>query len=166
MKKLDTCHCPSRGQLAFASGTDCDPCFIDLFPACNFVLFFSNSNTIGSFFRLKDRLPNYLCSEIVYSFSCPDCQIRYIGSTHRNLKIRISEHKGRSYRTGRPLSNPNFSVIRNHSREKDHIIRDEDFKILYRSNHSDLRIVESLFIYKQQPQLNVNEAPYVLQTLG
>ena len=157
---------PFQGPISLRIRNKLRPLLHGSFPGLQFRFIFSNSNTIGSFFRLKDRLPNYLCSEVVYSFSCPDCQIRYIGSTHRNLKIRISEHKGRSYRTGRPLTNPNFSVIRNHSREKDHIIRDEDFKILYRSNHSDLRIVESLFIYKQQPQLNVNEAPYVLQTLG
>ncbi len=35
----------------------------------------------------------------------------YIGSTSRNLKIRISEHRGLSYRTNKQLLKPSFSTI-------------------------------------------------------
>ncbi len=34
---------------------------------------------------------------------CPDCLSRYIGSSIRNLQIRIAEHRGKSYRTGSSL---------------------------------------------------------------
>ena len=64
------------------------------FPEFTFRIIFVNSFTIGSFLKYKDRLPDHLCSDIVYLFECPDCKARYIGSTCRNLKIRISEHKG------------------------------------------------------------------------
>ena len=89
-----------------------------------------------------------------------------MGSTHRDLRTRVSEHKGFSYRTGRPRTNPSFSIIRNHSRENNHVIRESDFQILFKSNHSDLSIAESLVIYKDKPQLNSNETVFKLQTLG
>ena len=118
------------------------------FPHLHFRFIFTNLNTIGSFFKHKDKLPNHLRFEIVYSFQCPEWGVRYVGSTYRSLRIRVSEHKRFSYRTGRPLTNPGFSIIWNHSRENNHIIRESDFHILFRSNHSNLRIAESLLSYK------------------
>ena len=157
---------PFQGPFSFQIRNKLQPLPRKHFPDLHFRFIFSNSNSIGSLFRFKDRLTDHLCSEVVYSFQCSDCGIRYVGSTHRNLKIRISEHKGMSFRTGRMLANPSFSVIRNHSRDNDHIIRERDFHILFRSNHADLRIAESLFIYKEKPQLNCNDTAFKLQTVG
>jgi len=128
-------------------------------PNMTFRIIFSNSHTIGSFFNYKDRLPDSLCSDIVYGFTCPDCCVGYIGSTSRNLRIRISEHRGRSYRTNAQLLKPSFSTIRNHSLERDHMYKNEDFKILYKARTAnELRIAESLFIYKHKPALNNQES--------
>ena len=95
---------------------------------------------------------------MVYNYCCPDCNDRYIGSTTRNLKIRVSEHKGFSFRSGIQLTNPGISRIRDHSRKKDHLIREENFKIIFRaSNKFDLRIAETLCILDQKPTLNSND---------
>ena len=77
-------------------------------PNVNFRFIFVNRNTIGSLFRVKDPMPIALCSNVVYCFKCPDCRSRYIGSTCRNLKIRISEHRGISYRTNTQITRPSF----------------------------------------------------------
>ena len=115
-------------------------------------------NTVGSLFRVKDPLPITLCSNVVYCFKCPDCMSRYYGSTTRNLKIRIAEHKGISYRTGTQITKPSFSRIREHSLACNHSINEEDFSIKYRARFaSDLRIAESLMIMKEKPDLNGNE---------
>lgn len=66
----------------------------------------------------------------------------------------MSEHKGFSFRTGRTLMNPSFSVIRNDSRRNDHIVRKDDFK--FRANfNSDLRIAESLSFIRKDQSLTV-----------
>ena len=128
------------------------------FPDVNFKFIFVNRNTIGSLFRVKDPLPVTLCSNVVYCFSCPDCMSRYYGSTGRNLKIRIAEHKGISYRTGTPITKPSFSRIREHAIACNHSINEENFSIKYRAKcSSDLRIAESLMIMKEKPDLNGNE---------
>lgn len=72
--------------------------------------------------------------------------ISVIVCTHRNNRINIPEHRGFSFRTGGSLTNPSSSIIRNHSGENYHTIEKENFKILYRSNHTNLRIAGSLYL--------------------
>ena len=124
----------------------------------NFRFIFVNRNTIGSLFKCKDSIPTHLCSRVVYGYKCPDCMSRYIGSTSRNLKIRISEHRGVSYRTNANITHPSFSKIRDHALECNHPIREQGFDIKYRVKYtSDLRIAESLCIMKEKPDLNGTE---------
>ena len=128
-------------------------------PDVNFRFIFVNNNTIGSMFKCKDAVPTHLCSRIVYRYQCPDCTSRYLGSTYRNLKIRISEHKGVSYRTNANITKPSFSKIRDHAIECNHPIREQGFVIKYKAkNTSDLRIAESLCIIKEKPELNGTES--------
>ena len=136
------------------------------FPDINFRFVFTNPLTIGSFFKHKDRMPDRLCSKVVYDYMCPICNDRYIGSTARNLLIRIAEHKGFSYRSGMQLTNPSASMIRDHSRKKDHLIKEDSFKILFRANNvSDLRIAETLSIIEHKPSLNSNDMAIKLNVM-
>ena len=82
------------------------------FPDINFRFIFVNRNTIGSLFKVKDPVPVPLCSNVVYCFTCPDCMSRYVGSSTRDLKIRISEHKGVSYRTNQQIKSLHLVLVR------------------------------------------------------
>lgn len=128
-------------------------------PDINFRFVLINKcSTIGSLFRYKDHIPTLLCSNIVYMFKCPDCMSLYVGSTSRNLKIRIAEHKSAPYRSGTRITSPSFSKIREHALECNHQINEEDFSIMYKAKcASDLRIAESLYIIKDKPELNDTE---------
>ena len=127
-------------------------------PNVQYRFIFTNRNTIGSLFKFKDSIPTLLCSKVVYCFCCRDCKSRYLGSTFRNLKIRICEHKGVSYRTNAQITNPSFSKIREHALSCNHSFSEQDFSIKYRALcNSDLRIAESLLIMKEKPELNGNE---------
>ena len=55
-------------------------------------------------------------SSLVYSFRCALCESEYVGSTVRILNPRVSEHSGRSSRTGARLLDPPRSLIRNHAK--------------------------------------------------
>ena len=103
-------------------------------------------------FRFKD---NHLLSSVVYEYNnCGQCASSYIGQTRKQLQIRMSQHKGRSFRTGQLLASPEFSNIRNHDFESDHPILDDNFKILDTCDSFDLRLLESIYIHKKKPYLS------------
>ncbi len=136
------------------------------YPQCNFRFIFTNNNTIGSYFRHKHKLPDSLCSSIVYEYNCFGCTAKYIGCSSRNLRTRILEHRGRSFRTGMPISKPNYSEIREHALDEGHQFNQENFKILYKAKDKlDLKIAESLLIYKHKPSLNKYESSIKLYTV-
>ena len=68
--------------------------------------------------------------------------------------MRMSEHQGKSYRTGKFVQNSN-SAIFDHKFSCDTQINSNNFKILdHASSEFRLRILESLHIHKERPPLN------------
>ena len=131
----------------------------EYYPQINFNLCFKNSFTIASFFNYKDRLPADLCSNVIYEYTCGTCNSSYIGSTTKQSKIRFYQHKGISHRTSRPLSNPQHSSPRIHCEQQNHPFSIKDFSIIATSNNSsELRTLESLYIYNRKPDLNIDQS--------
>ena len=130
------------------------------FPALNLKIIPRNPLTIGSLFRVKDRLSPLLSSSVVYKYTCPRCDHGiYVGCTKRLLKVRIDSHRGVSHRTGSRLSNPEQSNIRNHSKLCKTYIDNKDFSILGQvQNNNDLTILESIIIKKTVPSLNTHSS--------
>ena len=131
------------------------------FPHLNLHLCFVNSFKISSFFNHKDRLSKGMCSSIIYSYKCTECNSQYIGSSIRQLNCRVAEHMNLSVRSQLPISHPNFSAIMQHHTETKHNLSPDDFTILCYSNNTDLRLIESLYIHRMKPSLN-NNLPYDL----
>jgi len=134
------------------------------FPEKTFGIILVNNFKIGSLFNFKDKLPEGLQSSVVYEFSCARCASMYVGSTYRTLNTRIAEHAGRSYRTNNPIASPPSSNIRKHCQQDcDSPINKNQFKILTTATTQfDLRILESLYIYKLKPSLNDHQSAYPL----
>ena len=124
------------------------------FPHINFILISTNPFKIGSFFQFKDKLPVALRSKLIYKFSCSHCESSYVGSTTRTLGQRIAEHAGKSYRTNRFLSSPSHSSVREHCNSCNSIVNQDNFSILCHSTASEIRILESLYIFKLKPDFN------------
>ncbi|KAG0730096.1 28S ribosomal protein S33, mitochondrial [Chionoecetes opilio] len=83
-----------------------------------------------------------------------NCNAAYIGQTKRHLTTRIVEHRGLSHRTGKPVSKPPFSAIRDHSEASGHPITNQDFNILHTSSHDSTRVIcESLLTHHHKPSL-------------
>ena len=133
-----------------------------LYPQLNIRIIFKAQNTLGQFFKIKDRLPDCIQSCIVYKYTCVTCQGEYIGKTERHLEVRICEHLGRSSRTNNLLSSPPYSAIREHSHSLDHPISKTAFSIIAKPhNRSDLVLIESLLTYIHKPII-AKENPYPL----
>ena len=135
------------------------------YPQIKFQFIFCNTFTLGSLLKRSSFLPQDLRSSVIYLFTCPQCALRYVGSTSRWLKHRTLEHRGLSLRTGLPLTTPSFSAIREHSLESDHPYTNQDFTVLSQtSNRLDLLISESLYIHDKKPELNSSLSSFPLMT--
>ena len=95
-------------------------------------------------------------SSVVYQYTCPKCNLgTYVGSTHRMLRVRMSEHFGVSYRSLLPLSTQEKSPILLHSKKCKTKLNFNHFKILNQARDSQsLLILESLQIKNLSPRLN------------
>ena len=58
---------------------------------CTFVILWKTTNG-NSFLSNKDKTPMRYQSSVVYKFTCPGCNCRYIGKTDRCLYTRLKEH--------------------------------------------------------------------------
>ena len=149
----------------FSAAAVCDEFELSKFlskihPNISFRFILVNPFKIGSFFNHKDRIPLCLRSSVVYEFRCAcNDAPSYVGSTSRHFYVRMAEHKGISSRTGKPLSSPPYSSIRNHSHSCNTPISDSSFKILKSSNRNqDLLLLESLCIHQFAPKLNETQS--------
>ena len=127
-------------------------------------LVFFNNFKIRSFFKYKDSLPRALKSLVIYHFTCPKCSLGYIGSTKKNLLLRVKEHQGISARTERHLVSPPMSSIRNHCQDICKVRFDiNHFEILAScSSELELRVKESIFIHLKKPELNIEGSAFNL----
>jgi hypothetical protein len=137
------------------------------FPTAKLGLCFVYSHKIGSFFRYKDVLPKRMRASIVYKFSCVQCTSGYVGMTTMPFYVRIAQHRGVSFRSGRHLAQPGHSSVRLHSEQCGAPVTENDFQILHTaSNDLDLKILESLYIAKVKPDLNNTNSSFPLQVFA
>ena len=154
-KQIKYVKLPYFGKISYETRKQMNKILRNCFPAVDFRFIFTNSFTIGSLFKFKDLIPDQVCSNIVYEFTCPSCSVGYIGCTSRSFKMRVFEHLGKSFRTERYLSQMPFSAVRNHSLEHDHPFSDKDFKIISRfSSSEECMLGEKILIGKFKPALN------------
>ena len=106
-----------------------------------------------------------MSSSVVYKFACAQCSATYVGETSRHLYSRIAEHQGRSPRTGQLLQNVNSNVFK-HFLDSGHDINTNSFEILTLAQNSNLKILESVYIEKLKPSLNLTVSSTPLTILG
>ena len=105
-------------------------------------------------FRFKDPIPKDLVSSIIYSFTCPCCNARYVGETDRHCKVRWGEHLGISCFTGQPIKCLK-TAIKDHTEILKCKPSFNNFKIIGCESNRLLReLKESLFIHQLNPSLN------------
>ena len=154
---------PYLGPLSIKLSKDLNNIMKKFYPQIQFRCLFNNKRTISSFFPFKDQIPLMVC---IYKYSCGQCQSIYIGETKRHLISRICEHKGISFRTNRPLSNPSHSNIRQHAFNCDHPILTSNFSLLSKCPSNDLKLLESIYIHKIVPSLNNQNSSCPLNILN
>ena len=130
-------------------------CFSKLLPCCKIKLIFKSTNRLSSLFAFKDKIPKALNSNLVYKFTCGDCNVSYYGKTDRHLQVRACEHLGITPLTGKRVSQPRRSAVSDHLLISNHICDFENFSILTSEQNSfRLLLKESILIAKDKPVLN------------
>ena len=159
------CSLPFNGQQSEKMKEEIEKLINVCFPQIDLHIVLTNSFTLGSLFKFKERLPTNLLSSVVYKYSCAQCAFgTYVGSTTRATHMRIAEHRGRSYRTGEPLKHPPKSAIREHARKCCKTVAASDFSILAQEkNEMHLRILESLIIRNEKASLNEMNSAFPLK---
>ena len=135
------------------------------YPQINARIIFQSSKSIQNFMKFKDRVPLSLASSVVYQYTCRQCSATYIGETKKQLRVRISQHKGISFRTDRPLSSFDSSKIYEPSFDSNQPTSDDSFKILSNCTVFDFKGLESLYIHKLQPKINYQNSSFDLHII-
>ena len=103
---------------------------------------------VGDLFSVKESVPKYLRSFVVYRFTCPACNASYIGETTRHLSTRIKEH----------LETESKSHIFKHlniNRNCKELCDTESFEIIDSATSSyRLKLKEAMHITWEKPSLN------------
>uniref|UniRef100_A0A1B0CA35 Putative reverse transcriptase n=1 Tax=Lutzomyia longipalpis TaxID=7200 RepID=A0A1B0CA35_LUTLO len=110
------------------------------------------------FTRVKDKLPDGLCSDVVYEIPCRDCSLSYVGTTGRLLKTRLQEHE-RSCRD--PEKNKGLTSLCAHVSDTDpqHSFAFENTKVLDTHRvYSKRMMLEMLFIKRNLPRVVNNRS--------
>ena len=128
-----------------------------MFPAFKLKIVLNSGTKISSLLSFKDKIPLHIRSFVMYKYTCGSCNATYIGKTKRHFKVRMCEHLGISYRTGKPLKydKRKTTAVREHMRCENHVSDFTNFKVLgYAKNDYTLQIKESLLIGKEKCDLN------------
>ena len=90
---------------------------------------FKSTNRLKSCFNIRDVLPELLRSCQIYKFTCGSCSASYTGKIFWHLKVRVSEHQGVSFRTGKIVKGTLYTSVRDHMLECNNIVTWDDFKV-------------------------------------
>ena len=133
--------------------------FREHLPFSKLKIIFKSSRRLSSCFSFKDKIPKSLMSGVIYQYTCPECNLRYIGSTKRYWEKRLEEHSHVSGLTGKRLKGVQIFAPMQHLRTGSCIVKisRDDFTFLGREeNPYLLQVKESILISTQKPKLNNN----------
>ena len=120
---------------------------------------FKREQKISNYFKLNDKTPRHLQSNIVYSVKCLDCEAKYVEKTIQHIDARIYLYK--MVKDGQ--HGLTKSHITEHAQRLRHKIDWQNYSVLARaSNDYYLKIKETLLIKERMPITNNNETSIIL----
>ena len=122
---------------------------------CSLKVVFQSPCKLLSLFHFKDTLDKKTRSDLVYRYTCNNCNVTYYGKTYRHFFTRAAEHMGISFLTEKRVKNVRQSAVSDHLLQCDCSINFDNFDILASETNSfRLLIKESLLIMRDKPVLN------------
>ena len=151
---------PFLGSLSWRTKNSLIRSFREHIPFAKLRIIFKSSRRLASCFVFKDKIPKSLVSGVIYKYTCPECNLSYIGSTKRYWEKRLEEHRHVSALTGKPLTGVQIFAPMQHLRSGSCMVKitRDDFTFIGReANPYVLQVKESIFISTLKPRLNNNQ---------
>ena len=131
---------------------------------CSLKVVFQSPCKLRSLFHFKDTLDKKIRSDLVYRYTCSNCNVTYYGKTYQHFFTRAAEHMGISNLTEKRVKNVKQSAVSDHLLQWDCSINFDDFDILAsETNYFRLLIKESLLIMRDKPVLNRTTTSFPLK---
>ena len=131
---------------------------------CSLKVVFQSPCKLRSLFHFKDTLDKKIRSDLVYRYTCSNCNVTYYGTTYRHFFTRAAEHMGISNLTEKRVKNVKQSAVSDHLLQCDCSINFDYFDILAsETNNFRLLIKERLLIMRGKPVLNRNTTSFPLK---
>ena len=114
---------------------------------------------ISSYFSPKDHIPKCFASNVVYKYTCQECNSCYVGRTHKYFDTRCTEHLG---------SDSNSSIYKHHQNKKRCADKNnkKSFEILdYAKTEFELALKEAMHIKWVNPNLNGQKQHEIIRLL-
>ena len=122
---------------------------------CSLNVIFQSPCKLHTSFKFKDSLGKKIRSDLLYRYTCSNCNVTYYGKTYRHFFTRAAEHMGISNLTEKRVKNMKESAVSDHRLQCDCVISFDDFDVLASdTNNFRLLIKESLLIKRDKPILN------------
>ena len=122
---------------------------------CSLNVIFQSPCKLHTLFKFKDSLDKKIRSDLIYRYTCSNCNVTYYGKTYRHFFTRAAEHMGISNLTEKRVKNMKESAVSDHPLQCDCAISFDDFDVLASdTNNFRLLIKESLLIKRDKPILN------------
>ena len=119
---------------------------------------------LRSLFHFEDTLDKKIRCDLVYRYTCSNCNVTYYGKTYRHFFTRAAEHMGISNLTEKCVKNVKQSAVSDHLLQCDCSINFDDFDILAsETNNFRLLIKESLLIMRDKPVLDRTTTSFPLK---
>ena len=121
---------------------------------CSLKVVFQSPCKLRSLFHFKDTLDKKIRSDLVYRYTCSNCNVTYYGKTYQHFFTRAAQHMGISNLTEKRVKNVKQSAVSDHLLQYDCSINFGDLDILAsETNNFRLLIKESLLIMHDKPVL-------------
>ena len=122
---------------------------------CSLNMIFQSPCKLHTSFKFKDSLNKKFRSDLIYRYTCSNCNVTYYGKNYRHFFTRAAEHMTISNLTEKWVKNIKEPANSDHRLQCDCVISFHDFDVL--ASDTDkfrLLIEESLLIKRDKPVLN------------
>ena len=130
--------------------------------------------------HMKDKIPTMNTCDCVYSIPCKNCNDKYIGTTGRPLKVRISEHQKdvkenqkKTYTRAMrktSLTELNKSAVTDHVNKYNHEIDWENTKVVAKETNEYIRLYREAIAIRREPEVmnrdeGAKDLPHIYDSL-